>query len=208
MKNYNIMLLRHGETEANERGLYIGKTDMLLSEAGIKGLELMREKFYYPTPEKLYTSPLRRAVESARILFPDYPHEDITVVPELREMDFGIFEGLAALDIRELDTYKSWLAGGFDAAPPGGESARDVLSRCLSALDLIISDVMEHDYSDSVIVTHSGIITDIICAFGLPKFNPRDIVPGFGTGYLISVSAQLWQTARTFEIVGQVPGSH
>jgi alpha-ribazole phosphatase len=200
------MLLRHGETEANERGLYIGKTDMLLSDAGTKGLELMREKFLYPVPEKLYTSPLRRAVESARILFPDYPHEEITVVPDLREMDFGIFEGLAALELRELDTYNSWLAGGIDAAPPGGESGRDVLNRCLSALDLIITDMMEHGFSDSVVLTHSGIITDIICAFGLPKYNPRDIVPGFGTGYLISVSTHLWQTARTFEIVGQAPG--
>jgi alpha-ribazole phosphatase len=206
VKNYNIMLLRHGETEANEKGLYIGKTDLPLCDEGRKGLELMREKFFYPTPEKLYSSPLTRAIESARLLFPDYDFEHITVVPDLREMDFGIFEGLSALELTELDTYKTWLAGGIDSSPPGGESGGDVLSRCFSAIDLIISDMMERDITHSAVLTHSGIITNIICAFGLPKYSPRDIVPGFGTGYLISVSASLWQSSRTFEIVGQVPG--
>jgi alpha-ribazole phosphatase len=200
------MLLRHGETEANAQGLYIGKTDMPLSESGVAGLELMRERFFYPVPEKIYSSPLTRAIESARLLFPDYAHEEISVVPDLREMDFGIFEGLAAVNLTELDTYKNWLSGGIDAAPPGGESGRDVLSRCLSGVELIINDMMEKDISDSVLITHSGIITNIICSFGLPKYYPRDIVPGFGAGYLISVSAGLWQSAHTFEVVGQVPG--
>jgi alpha-ribazole phosphatase len=202
------MLLRHGETEANEKGLYIGKTDIPLSENGVKGLELMRESYFYPRPGKIYSSPLCRAIESVRVLFPDYPPEQIVVVPDLREMDFGIFEGLSALELSELSTYKNWLAGGIDAAPPDGESAREVLSRCLSAVDLIISDMMETGCTDSVLVAHSGIITNIICAFGLPKYNPRDIVPAFGAGYLISVSAHLWQTARTFEIIGLVPGQN
>jgi alpha-ribazole phosphatase len=205
LKNYNIYLLRHGETEANEKGLYIGKTDMPLSLKGVETLTLMRDSFLYPRVGKVYTSPLSRAAESATLLFPDYPREQITAIDELREMDFGVFEGLPALELTELDSYKKWLSGGLDNPPPAGESTREVLSRCYTAMEMIIADMMASDITESAVITHAGIITNIICGFGLPKYNPRDITMGFGTGFMISVSAQLWQTSGAFEVVSRIP---
>lgn len=91
MKGYRISILRHGRTEANEKGIYIGKTDLPLSEAGKAQLKELYETHEYPKVQKVYTSPLERAVQSAEILFPD---RELTEVDDLREMDFGIFEGL------------------------------------------------------------------------------------------------------------------
>jgi alpha-ribazole phosphatase len=205
MKNYRITLLRHGQTDANTEGLYIGKTDMQLSDLGRGELLTMQKEYHYPRVERVYTSPLSRAVESATILFPDIPIENVSVVDTLREMDFGVFEGLKASDLVELDSYKTWLRGGFDAAPPDGESAREVLTRTLSGLDQVICDMMERGVTDAALVTHAGIITNIICGFGLPKLTPAEAIADFGKGFMISVSAALWQGSQTFEIVGRVP---
>lgn len=104
MKGYRISILRHGRTEANEKGIYIGKTDLPLSEAGKAQLKELYETHEYPKVQKVYTSPLERAVQSAEILFPD---RELTEVDDLREMDFGIFEGLKAEDLVNLDSYKN-----------------------------------------------------------------------------------------------------
>ena len=71
MKGYRISILRHGKTAANEDGIYIGKTDLPLSEAGKEELRELYETHEYPKVQKVYTSPLERAVQSAEILFPD-----------------------------------------------------------------------------------------------------------------------------------------
>ena len=134
MKGYRISILRHGRTEANEKGIYIGKTDLPLSEAGKAQLKELYETHEYPKVQKVYTSPLERAVQSAEILFPD---RELTEVDDLREMDFGIFEGLKAEDLVNLDSYKKWLKGGLDNPPPNGESLRNMMVRCYTALNAL-----------------------------------------------------------------------
>ena len=69
MKGYRISILRHGLTEANENGVYIGKTDLPLSEAGRELLEDKYDQFEYPKVQRVYSSPLERAVQSAEILW-------------------------------------------------------------------------------------------------------------------------------------------
>ena len=93
MKGYRLSILRHGLTEANENGVYIGKTDLPLSEAGREALQDKYDFFEYPKVQRVYSSPLERAVQSAEILFPE---REIVIVDDLREMDFGVFENIAA----------------------------------------------------------------------------------------------------------------
>ena len=140
MKGYRMSIVRHGITEANENGVYIGKTDYTLSEAGRELLQDKYDMLEYPKVQRVYSSPLERAVQSAEILFPD---REIVIVDDLREMDFGVFEGLAAEDLIQLDSYKKWLKGGLDNPPPNGESLRSMMTRCYSALNLMIMDMMK-----------------------------------------------------------------
>ena len=70
MKGYRISLIRHGLTEANEKGIYIGRTDLPLSAKGESELCSKMEEFEYPHVHRVYSSPLRRCTETADILFP------------------------------------------------------------------------------------------------------------------------------------------
>lgn len=202
MKGYRISMLRHGLTEANENGIYIGKTDLPLSEAGREALRDRYEAKEYPKVQRVYSSPLERAVQSAEILFPD---REIVIVDDLREMDFGVFENAAAEDLIELDSYKKWLKGGLDNPPPNGESLRNMMLRCYSALNLIILDMMKEELTHCGVVTHSGILMNMLSCFGLPKMKPMEFACDPGEGYEILVTAMMWQNGSAFEILGKIP---
>ncbi len=202
MKGYRLCILRHGRTKANEEGIYIGKTDYPLSEEGKRQLKEMYESHEYPKVEKVYSSPLERAVQSAEILFPD---REITEVDDLREVDFGVFEGLRAQELINLDSYKKWLKGGLDNPPPNGESLRNMMVRCYTALNGIILDMMHEDITSAGIMTHSGILMNMMSCFGLPKYKPMEFACPVGHGYEVLVTAQMWQQGYAFEILGKVP---
>ena len=81
-----IYLIRHGKTEANERRLYCGSTDLSLSNAGKAELK----KLHYEIKNvRFLTSGMKRTNETLRVLFGNVPFE---VNPRFREVDFGIFE--------------------------------------------------------------------------------------------------------------------
>ncbi len=204
MKGYHIYILRHGLTEANENGVYIGKTDLPLSDAGREALEDKYEQLDYPKVQRVYSSPLERALQSAEILFPD---REIVIVDDLREMDFGVFEGLPADELTKLDSFKKWLKGGLDNPPPNGETLRSMMLRCYSALNLMILDMMKNGITEAGAVTHSGILMNMMSCFGLPKKKPMEFTCSPGEGYEILVSAMMWQNGNTFEIRGRVPAN-
>jgi alpha-ribazole phosphatase len=81
-----------------------------------------------------------------------------------------------------------------------------MIERTLSGLNLIIMDMMKEDIHDAGVVTHSGIIMNTMACFGLPKMKPMEFACEPGEGWMINVSAMLWQNGCTFEIVGKVPG--
>lgn len=89
MKGYRISVIRHGRTAANDKGIYIGRTDFPLSDKGAAELAGKMDEFRYPNVARVYSSPLRRCTETAEILFPDV---QIQTVDNLIEMDFGTFE--------------------------------------------------------------------------------------------------------------------
>ena len=202
MKGYRLSILRHGITDANENGIYIGKTDLPLSENGREALQEKYETHEYPKVQRVYTSPLERAVQSAEILFHD---RELVIVDDLREMEFGVFENLAVEDLIELDSYKKWLKGGLDNPPPNGESLRNMMLRCYSALNLMILDMMKERITHAGAVTHSGILMNMMSCFGLPKMKPMEFACDPGEGYEILVSAMMWQNGNTFEILGKIP---
>ncbi|MFR6496091.1 MAG: histidine phosphatase family protein [Ruminococcus sp.] len=118
MKGYRISVIRHGRTAANDKGIYIGRTDFPLSDKGAAELAGKMDEFQYPNVARVYSSPLRRCTETAEILFPDV---QIQTVDNLIEMDFGAFEGKSADELVEKPEFKEWLKGGMDCRPPQGE---------------------------------------------------------------------------------------
>lgn len=202
MKGYRISLLRHGMTEANEKGIYIGKTDLPLSSKGASQLCAKMDEYDYPTVHRVYSSPLKRCTETAEILFPS---TEMCTVDDLRELDLGAFENKSVDELINREDYKKWLRGGKDNRPPGGESLEELTARTYKALHEIIMDMMNDGLTHCAVITHAGLISNMLSCFGLPKYDPKDLNAALGEGFEIIVTAQMWLNSQAFEILGIVP---
>lgn len=124
-----LAFIRHGETQANAQRCYLGRTDEPLSERGIQRLMVYREENRYPRADCLFTSPMKRCVETAGIL---YPMLKPVVIPEWEEMDFGRFEYKNYEELKKDEQYQRWIDSGGMADFPEGESREAFLARCES----------------------------------------------------------------------------
>ena len=202
MKGYRIQLVRHGITNANLEGAYIGSTDEPLCPEGVAELYKKIEEKQYPLVQKVYTSPLKRCISTADIL---YPNTYTVAVEDLRELDFGDFEGKLAVDLMETPEYKEFLKGGLDNPAPNGESLRDLIDRCYTSISWIIQDMMKEGMTNCAVVTHGGMIMNLLSCFGMPKMGPMEFPCDFGEGYEILVTADMWMRSHAFEILGKFP---
>ncbi len=202
MKGYRISVLRHGMTEANEKGVYIGSTDLPLSDKGAAELAAKTDEYDYPRVHRVYSSPLRRCTETAEILFPD---TELCTVDDLRELNFGEFENKSIDELAKRRDYNDWLRGGKDARPPKGESLEEMTARTYKAVHSVITDMMENGLTHCAIITHGGIISNMLSCFGLPKYDAKTLSCDFGMGFDIIVTAQMWLNSQAFEILGYCP---
>lgn len=145
-----LCLLRHGPTTWNAAGRLQGRADPPLSEPGRAEVGRWRLPAWAVTA-RAWTSPLARAVETARLL----GRADATVAPELIEMDWGAFEGRRLQDLRRADPagLAALEARGLDLEPPGGESPRRVAERLAGFLGCLAGLGGDH-----LLVTHKGVL--------------------------------------------------
>lgn len=202
MRGYRISFFRHGRTDAGDKGIYIGRTDYPLSPDGIAELKSAQERFIYPAVDAVYTSPLKRAVQTAKQLFPD---ERLVCAEGFSELDFGEFEGKSADELIDREDFKAWLKDGINFPPPDGESVAQLTERSFSALGDIFYDMMDKDYEHCAVITHSGVLTNLLSCFGVPKLSHAELVCEPGEGFEVMMTAQLWQRSCAFEILGRTP---
>ena len=169
-----VYLLRHGKTEANEKRLYCGSTDLSLSETGRGELEQLH---YDMKNVRFITSGMKRTNETLQTLFGDVLFE---VEPRFREVDFGIFEMHSYQELKDTPAYQAWLTGDNEAnVPPQGENGLQMKERVLAAF----SEIRE----DTCIVTHGGVIAAIMeQLFPNENKNRYEWQPKNGCGYIIS----------------------
>lgn len=195
-----LYLIRHGETEGAEVRRYKGSIDVPLSKKGIEQMKWVAEymnKSYmsyksHKTYNAIYCSDLSRAVKSAEIIAEPYGLKPI-IVPELRERNFGIWEGMSFDEIKEKypKEFDAWASNPLKFSPMEGESTIEVRDRVIKALDKILnnaegqsikaskhqrvrnSDTLTLGYSDTnIIVSHGGVNRIILCHFlGIPLKN-------------------------------------
>lgn len=202
MKTYQIHFIRHGLTEGNLKGQYIGSTDLPLCQSGITQLEQLAVEFDYPGAGIFISSPMKRCIESLKILYPD---ASILPIDELRECDFGEFEGQTAEQLKNSETFKEWMSADADYAPYGGESGNHFSSRVFSVFEQIVDGLMKTQTTSSVIMTHSGVISMILSRYGLPQGSPSDWYCDAGCGFSVRVHPQLWMSGRVFEVYSRLP---
>lgn len=140
----NLVLIRHGATASNKEHRYLGQTEESLSAEGTELLKKKKETGRYPKPDILFSSPMRRCLETAEIL---YPNKEAIVIPEWREMDFGEFEGKNYLELKDDKRYQAWIDSNGTLPFPGGESREQFVQRTFSGLEQMMSLIPENGLS-------------------------------------------------------------
>lgn len=202
MKAYHVFLLRHGMTDGNKNGQYIGHTDVPLCEEGAALLRNMKEKYTYPEAEAFFSSPLKRCVQTLGILYPD---ARVTVVPGLAECDFGDFEGKTLDDLKDDNGYKQWIAGAGKCAPPNGEASEHFQARSCAAFTAVVSFLMKNSIHTACITAHGGTLMAILSAFAMPRKPFYDWMAGNGAGFEVAITPQLWMNGNIIEAVDVLP---
>ncbi len=201
MLNYYLYLIRHGITQGNLDGKYIGQTNLALCPQGKAEIEGLCKAGIYPDVGKVYSSPLERCLETAEII---YPEQKLMIVDEVCEMNFGDFEEKTTEQLKDLPAYTEWIHGGAESAPPNGEKYSEFQLRCIEGLDTVFSDMMRHSITRAALITHAGVITNLLCGYGLPKGKPADYMCAPGEGFEIILTPFLWQKGPAFEISGKI----
>ncbi|MGL9728004.1 histidine phosphatase family protein [Enterococcus sp. DIV0756] len=176
-----IILIRHGETEYNQRHLFYGKTDVSLNEVGIQQARLLYKKLAgMKTEASIYTSYLKRTIETAELIFPNQ-----TKIPlkDLDEKDFGLWEGLDADQINQRFPveWQKWLSSPFEITPTNAEKFSDFQKRVLKCLRTILQKKQ-----DFVIVGHLGVLR-VILKYWFPEHNFWEIVLEQGNYTLVEI---------------------
>lgn len=143
-----LILVRHGQTEANARGLLLGRADPPLTDTGYRQARSLAAAL--PTAARIVSSPLRRARETAAVLAASAPGAGpVEVDPRWIEMDYGDLDcrPASALDAA------AWQAWRDDPnfVPADGESLAEVGRRVREACEALAADASERDV---VVVSH------------------------------------------------------
>ncbi|MBR1731334.1 MAG: histidine phosphatase family protein, partial [Ruminococcus sp.] len=139
MQSYVIHFIRHGDIADTLKGKYIGSTDVPLSEQGRQNLASYDSKYIYPGTQVVFTSPLSRCTETAKIIYPDIKP---IVIDQLSECDFGDWENKSADDLKDDLTFQKWLAGEKGAKPPRGESGAEFTARICGVFEQIVEGLV------------------------------------------------------------------
>lgn len=203
MRTYKIHLLRHGLTEGNLQGLYIGHTDSPLCEAGIKQIEQMKKEYIYPDASFVFSSPLSRCTDTAKLI---YPSVEPIVIEDLIEYDFGAFDGRSAEELhKKQPTFDAWLAGEPGVRPPFGETNAEFAKRVCTCFCKIVDGILKTETDNTVIVTHGGVIMTLLANYALPELEASEWLTPSGCGYTLRLTPQLWMAGQKLEAIEEFP---
>ena len=188
-----VWLLRHGRTQYNDERRYQGQLDIPISPAG--AAELTAADF---SPETVYVSPLCRARETARILFPNAAQ---VVIDDFAEMDFGDFDGRTADEMENDAAYRAWVDGDCTAQCPNGESRALFCERTCAAFEGLMESCQAENL---VIVAHGGTLRAVMERYALPERDYFDWMSGNGGGYRLDCDAKLWRERKKLRLAERV----
>ncbi|MCE5265797.1 MAG: histidine phosphatase family protein [Deltaproteobacteria bacterium] len=171
-----MYLIRHGETTWNRDKRIQGQTDIPLHERGKRQAEALAARLASIDLERIYTSDLGRAVETTGIIVARQRQTvPITSTPDLRECNYGLWEGLTLEKIKECfaEDWAEWHRGGRIGSPTGGEDFISLQRRAGR-----VFDAAAKEGRTTLISAHRGPLRAILChALGLePTFRSRFFV--------------------------------
>jgi broad specificity phosphatase PhoE len=154
-----LLLLRHASHAASHQPRFWGSSDIGLTEHGLLEAASLAPLIRSYNPERCFCSPLKRCIETIRPI----ASLPVEINPDLREIDFGRWEGMTFAEIEQSDpeAVHQWATYDPGFSFPGGERISDFLTRVRAAAKSFVS------CSEKTVlaVTHAGIIRALICHF-------------------------------------------
>ena len=156
MKETEIILIRHGETEWNSQLRMQGHSNSALSEVGRGQIQALGEWMKNVSFDHIYSSDSLRARQTAEAIT-QYSGDTLQFDQRIREKNLGVFEGLTSIEARERhpEIYRLFKTGGANYVIDEGESTQQVLDR---ALEFIEEIRLRHPEKRVVMVTHGGVV--------------------------------------------------
>jgi len=155
-----ILLVRHGQTDSNVTGFYMGWSNEDLNEVGYTQVHRLSSRLTSLPLASVYTSPLHRAYATAAILAE--PHKLMPeVLDDLIEIRFGDWQGLHMDEIKRRwpELWQQWRKDPSEVTMPNGESLSEVTERAIRAFGRVVGT---NRGKQAVIVTHDVIVKVLV----------------------------------------------
>lgn len=169
------MLVRHGESACNVRGVVGGLTGCTgLSDLGVRQVEILRDRWAASGELEgvgaVYSSLLARARQTASILQPALGRAEVVADCDLCELHPGVADGMSWSDFETTYRIPDWASEPDRAFSPGGESWNGFRARVEAALRALAE---RHAGQVVVIASHGGVISSSLYSFlGVPRRPP------------------------------------
>ena len=150
-----VVLIRHGQTDWNQRYCFQGRTDIPLNDEGVLQAKRLSERLASWAVDVVYSSPLRRALNTAQIVAEPHGLSPV-VLEDLMELHFGTWEGrsISGMEGEEEGSFRTWMRDPFFNMPPGAEDWESIRSRVTKAIEIILNGPEER----IAVVSHGGIV--------------------------------------------------
>lgn len=183
-------IIRHGKDDETVRG---GWSDQPLTEEGIRQIEELTEKIANLSVKHIYSSDLRRAMETAEILSRKLGLQ-ITSLPEFREVNNGELAGMDNTIALERYPGLFWNQLEWEQPYPGGESPKQFYERIGSAWDAFTQELLSKN-ENVIMVTHGGVIHIIRSILEKKPYNNKDKQRSVKHGEIIALSYEdgIWK---------------
>ncbi len=163
-----VYLIRHGQTDWNKNKIFRGRADVPLNAHGQEEARALSVHLAYVEPTACYSSPLSRAVETARIVA--HPRSlEIRMEPDIIDIDYGAWQGVPEVEVKQryADLHGRWHETPHRIRFPQGESLAMVRKRARASLNRIVE---QNPGGVVFLVSHRVVTKVLMCvALGLPN---------------------------------------
>lgn len=186
-----LFLVRHGQTEWNLEGRYQGITNTKLTKEGKKQVKLAAKYLSKVNFSGFYSSPIGRTIETAET-FKKTLNKDYQIKENLKEMNFGKWEGLKFDDIfvKYRTDFGNWIKNPFENPPTGGESFNDIIERGSQEINNILNE--NEDDSNILLITHGGFIVAMLVHWlEIPPDRWSSIIQNHGAINIVVIDKEI-----------------
>lgn len=199
-----VYIVRHGTTDWNQSGRIQGHLDPPLNATGQAQAHLVSRHLAAVEATALYSSDLQRAYETAQIIGQTTGLR-VVQTTGLREINFGVWQGLTSQQIRERDpeVYAARRADPYHVAPPGGETWYRFYDRAMQTVQEILAAT---EAERLIVVTHSGVCTVLgLRALGLDYTGKRTFGNDNCAVHTIAVAGEQWRAVLLNDVTHLCP---